>query len=195
MFEGAMRAFPSMKMVPLIVSVGTVCERKGQHTLVEAAATLARERDDFACYLVGVRGGIPYAGYVRHLVKRHRLESVVHLIPETDNVWAFYRAADVFVCTSHMETFSRAVLEAEAFGLPIISTPVSGVPEQVVWDANALRFDFGDAAGLARRLGRLCADDDLRAVDAEEVGDDGEGKEQGELRYEVDRSLLRRAIE
>ncbi len=144
------------------VAVGTVCERKGQHTLVEAAATLARERDDFACYLVGVRDGIPYADYVRQLVSRHGLESIVHLIPETDDVWAFYRASDVFVCTSHMETFSRAVLEAEAFGLPIISTPVCGVGEQVSWGANALQFGFSDSAGLATRLRKLLDDGPLR---------------------------------
>ena len=146
-----------------IVCVGTVCERKGQHTLVEAAALLARRRSDFVVQLVGARDGIPYVEYVRHLVKRHRLEGVVQLVPETDDAWAFYRAADVFAVTSHLETFSRAVLEAEAFGLPIVSTPVSGVGEQVYWGENALPFGFGDAAGLAEQLGRLLADDALRA--------------------------------
>jgi glycosyltransferase involved in cell wall biosynthesis len=161
--EDAAKRLPGPAGKKRVVAVGTVCERKGQHTLVEAAAALARERADFACYLVGARDGIPYADYVRHLVRRHRLESVVHLVPETDDVWAFYRAADVFVCTSHVEAFSRAVLEAEAFGLPVVSTPVCGVGEQVVWGANALRFDFADAAGLAGQLRRLLDDDELRA--------------------------------
>jgi glycosyltransferase involved in cell wall biosynthesis len=100
---------------------------------------------------------------VRQLIVRHRLEAIVELVPETDDVWTFYRSADAFVCTSHMETFSRAILEAEAFGLPIVSTSVCGVGEQVFWNANALRFDFDDAAGLAKQLGRLLADDELRA--------------------------------
>ena len=161
-FDDYLRRVPRSVGKKRIVCVGTICERKGQHTLVEAAAILARQRDDFAVDLVGARDGIPYAGYVRQLVTRHRLESIVRLVPETDDVWAFYRAAAVFVCTSHMETFSRAVLEAEAFGLPIVSTPVCGVGEQVFWGANALRFDFGDATGLADRLRRLLGDDVLR---------------------------------
>ena len=45
---------------------------------------------------------------------------------------------------------------------PIVSTPVSGVGEQVFWGGNALQFDFGDAAGLADQLRRLLADDALR---------------------------------
>ncbi len=145
------------------LAVGTVCERKGQHTLIEAAARLARERSDFACDLVGMRGGIPYADYARELVRRRGLEWVVNLVPETDAVKDYYRAADVFVCTSHLETFSRAVLEAEAFGLPVLSTPVHGVPEQVFWGGNALRFDFGDAAGLAERMRDLLDKPVLRA--------------------------------
>ncbi len=145
-----------------LIAVGTVCERKGQHTLVEAAGLLARERTDFAVHLVGLREGLPYAEYVRQLVRRRALENYIHLVPETDNVWAYYRAADLFVCTSHMETFSRAVLEAEAFGLPIVSTACCGLNEQVVWDGNALRFEAGDAAGLATQLRRVLADDSLR---------------------------------
>ena len=144
------------------IAVGTVCERKGQHTLVEAAAILAHERSDFTCRLVGLREGIPYADYVRQLVARHELQAIVELIPETDDVWSLYRSADAFVCTSYMETFSRAVLEAEAFGLPIVSTPVCGVDEQVFWGANALRFEFGDASGLAEQLRRLLDDEPLR---------------------------------
>jgi glycosyltransferase involved in cell wall biosynthesis len=145
------------------LAVGTVCERKGQHALIEAAAKLARERTDFACDLVGMRGGIPYADYARELVRRRGLEGIINLVPETDRVADFFRAADVFVCTSHMETFSRAVLEAEAFGLPTLSTPVQGVPEQVFWGANALRFGFGDADELAERMRDMLADPARRA--------------------------------
>jgi glycosyltransferase involved in cell wall biosynthesis/GT2 family glycosyltransferase len=159
----AIAQMPGPKGKKRVIAVGTVCERKGQHTLIEAAAELARGRDDFVCYLVGVRDTVPYAGYVAQLVRRLGLEDVVYLVPETDNVWAFFRAADVFVCTSHMETFSRAILEAEAFGLPIVSTPCCGVPEQVFWDFNALPFAVGDAAGLAYQLGRVLDDDALRA--------------------------------
>ena len=150
-----------------IISVGTVCERKGQHTLVEAAAILARERNDFLVQIIGLREGVPYAEYLRGLVQRYQLSHHVELVPETDAVWPYFRAADVFVCTSHIETFSRAILEAEAFGLPIVSTPVFGVPEQVFWNFNALEFPFGDANALAGQLRRLLDDEPFRLRMAE----------------------------
>ncbi|MCZ2341447.1 MAG: glycosyltransferase family 4 protein, partial [Bacteroidales bacterium] len=105
---------------------------------------------------------VPYANYLRERVRRHGLEDFVQLVPETDAIWPYFRAADVFVCTSYIETFSRAVLEAEAFGLPIVSTPVFGLAEQVAWDWNALQFEMGNASQLASQLRRLLDDPKLR---------------------------------
>ncbi len=160
--EDAARQLPGDRSKKRILSVGTVCERKGQHTLIEAAAILSRIRNDFICDLVGVRDSVPYASYVRELVRRNRLENVVNLVTETDRVWPFFRAADIFACTSHMETFSRSILEAEAFGLPIVSTPCEGIAEQVYWDYNALHFEIGDANRLATQIARFLDDDEFR---------------------------------
>lgn len=146
-----------------VVTVGTVCERKAQHVLVEAAAKLAKDRRDFVCYLVGAREGLPYLGYVRNLIRARGLEDMVVPVPETNDVWTYLRAADAFVCCSYVEAFSLSVLEAEAFGLPVVSTPCGGLDEQVVWGHSALMFDFGDADALADRLRTLLADDRLRS--------------------------------
>jgi len=162
--EDAARQLPGDRTKKRILSVGTVCERKGQHTLIEAAAILSRTRNDFVCDLVGVRDSVPYASYVCELVRRNRLENVVNLVTETDRVWPFYRAADIFACTSHMETFSRSILEAEAFGLPIVSTPCEGIAEQVYWGFNALRFEIGDANRLATQIARFLDDDEFRKI-------------------------------
>jgi glycosyltransferase involved in cell wall biosynthesis len=93
---------------------------------------------------------------------------VVVPVGETDAVWTYLRAADVFACTSHVEAFSLSVLEAGAFGLPVVSTPCGGLDEQVVWGRSALRFDFGDADQLAEQLQILLSDDRRRAEMAKE---------------------------
>ena len=140
----------------VVLAVGTVCERKGQHTLVEATARLARVArrlrlsTSSAC-ATACRTPNTSA----QLVARHGLEGVVRLVPETGDVRPYYRAADVFVNTSHLEAYCLSVLEAEAFGLPVVSTPCPGVDEQVAWGANALRFPASDAAALADALAAL----------------------------------------
>ncbi len=161
--EGAAAQLPRPGVRHRIVTVGTVCERKAQHVLVEAAAKLAKHRRDFACYLVGAREGLPYLGYVRNLIRARGVDDVVIPVGETDAVWTYLRAADVFVCASYVEAFSLSVLEAEAFGLPVVSTPCGGLDEQVAWGHSALKFDFGNADELADRLQTLLKDDAARA--------------------------------
>ncbi len=140
------------------VAVGTVCERKAQHVIVEAAAIAVRTRRDFVCSLVGARPGLPYLSYVEHLIRARGVGDVVELVPETPAVRPHYRAADGFLCASHVEAFSLAVLEAMAFGLPVVSTRCGGLDEQVTWGENALAFPFDDADALAGHLLALLAD-------------------------------------
>ena len=50
-----------------------------------------------------------------------------------------------------------------AAGLPIVSTPVAGIPEAVVDGETGYLVEPGDRAALADRLARLAADPHLRA--------------------------------
>ena len=73
------------------------------------------------------------------------------------------RAADIAVCSSRIESYPRVTLEAMAFGLPVVTTPVYGIAEQVRNEVNGLFYQPGDVAGLAGSLTRLATDDALRA--------------------------------
>ncbi len=144
------------------LTVGTVCERKAQHTLVEAAAIVSRTRRDFVCSLVGARAGLPYLSYVRNLAAARGVAALVETVPETDTVPTHLRAADVFVCTSYVEAFSLSILEAMAAGLPVLSTRCGGLDEQVTWGQNARQFGFGDADGLAAHMLEMLEKPDRR---------------------------------
>jgi len=146
----------------MIVSVGTVCARKNQETIVDAVRELRRRRRDFLVRLVGARPGETYATTLRALVARYSLESALELVEETERVFDHYRAADVFVSSSLIESHSFAILEAMAFGLPIVSTPAAGVREQVRPGLNAMLFPPGDGVRLAEQLEKLLSDDELR---------------------------------
>ncbi len=147
----------------LFLMVGTICERKNQAVIVEAAKILARKRRDFACHLVGANELVagPYLQRIRADVATAGLEDVVKLIPDTEELFWHYRSADVFFFSSTSECYPLATLEAMGFGLPIITTPCLGVTEQVR-SVNALFFEPRDAAALAGHMERLLADNELR---------------------------------
>jgi GT2 family glycosyltransferase/glycosyltransferase involved in cell wall biosynthesis len=143
---------------------GTVCERKGQHDLVRALALLPREIvARLRCFIVGDRAG-SYSAELHKLVQSldGTFRERVHVVPETHEIVRYYQAADVFVCTSRVESFPRVILEAMAFGLPIVSTRVFGVVEQVREGVNAMLYEPGNVNTLASHLTQTIADDELR---------------------------------
>jgi glycosyltransferase involved in cell wall biosynthesis len=83
-------------------------------------------------------------------------------MPETRQTTQYYRAADLFVCTSQLESYPRVILEAMAYGLPIVTTPVFGIREQVREGVNALFYEAGDSGALADRLRNVLQDEALR---------------------------------
>lgn len=55
-----------------------------------------------------------------------------------------------------------AVLDAWAYGLPVITTPVGGIPDIALNGENMLLFNAGDIDKLAENMQRLIDDNELR---------------------------------
>jgi glycosyltransferase involved in cell wall biosynthesis len=83
-------------------------------------------------------------------------------VPETSDIVRYYQAADVSVCSSRIECYPRVTQEAMAFGLPLVTTPVFGIFEQVRHGINGLFYEPGNVDQLAAALARLLLDEPLR---------------------------------
>jgi glycosyltransferase involved in cell wall biosynthesis len=68
----------------------------------------------------------------------------------------------VFVLPSYNEGLPMAILEAMSWGLPIISTPVGGIPEVVIPDRHGFLVTPGDIEGLTAAIERAIDDEPLR---------------------------------
>lgn len=143
----------------LVCNIGTVSDRKGQHSFVRAVDLLWRrypalaERTRFI--LLGGREtafDTMLADVVRQL-GRPNLE--IHA--ETTDYLDYYQAADVFACSSHEESSPRVVLEAMAMGTPILASGVHGIPELVRPGLEATLVPAGDSAAWCEALARLLA--------------------------------------
>jgi O-antigen biosynthesis protein len=105
--------------------------------------------------------------YAKNLKQRCRafspdLRERIRFFPSTESVQRFYEAADIFVLCSKEEISPRVILEAMAFGLPIIAIPVHGVSEQCVEEENALFYPKGNVKELAEKIKSLVNDEHLR---------------------------------
>ena len=153
----------------VILLLGTVCERKGQQELVRAIGFLPNEwHSRIKCFIVGDRPS-DYSNQLHNMVASlpQELKLRVTLVPETLDVAKYYQAADIFVCTSRIECFPRVTLEAMVYGLPIITTPVFGIKEQVQDQVNGIFYTPGSPEELRDAILSLLQDDTLRVRFAE----------------------------
>jgi len=75
---------------------------------------------------------------------------------------AAFEAADIFVLPSYTEGFSMAVLEAMAYGLPVVATRVGALQEVLRDGDHGFLVPPRDPDALATSLRRLIEDPDLR---------------------------------
>jgi glycosyltransferase involved in cell wall biosynthesis/GT2 family glycosyltransferase len=154
---------PSSGPVRLLFA-GTFGERKGCHELIKAMAILRNEGLD--CHLDMV-GREEYAGEearLRREVETNKLDAIVNFIGQrsSEELAALYADSDAFCLPSHLEGLPLALIEAMAYGLPAIATPVGCVEDLVIDGDTGLLARTGDPISLAGQLSRLIRDPQLR---------------------------------
>lgn len=145
----------------LFLNLGTVCERKGQIDYVNAAVEYLKGDKNAIFCLVGARED-EYLDVILDVIKSNRLEENFEIVYETKDVNSYYLAADVFVCSSYIESYPRVILEAMYFKLPIITTPTYGIKEQVISGVNGDFYPAGDARQLTTLMYKLGYNESLR---------------------------------
>jgi glycosyltransferase involved in cell wall biosynthesis len=145
-----------------ILFAGTVEPRKNIETLIDAYEMLdARQRKEFPLVIAGKSGWLD-DGIKARIEESRRIGCGIFrlgYVPLSE-LPMVYSGAALFTFPSRYEGFGMPPLEAMACGTPVIVANNSSLPE-VVGDHGVL-VDAGDAAGLARVMGRLLDDADAR---------------------------------
>jgi colanic acid/amylovoran biosynthesis glycosyltransferase len=80
-----------------------------------------------------------------------------------DEVADHLRWADVFVHASTSEGFCNAVLEAQAHGVPVVTSDADGLPENVVDGRTGIVVPRRDPASMSTAIAELAGDPDRRS--------------------------------
>ena len=150
-----------------ILSVGSLIGKKGHRYLIDACALLAERGQEFRCAIVGIG---PLRESLQARIEWAKLGDRVQLLGgrRQDQVLDLYRQSDVFslACVvapgGDRDGMPMVLIEAMAMQLPVVTTPVSGIPELVRHGENGLLVPEGDAQALALALEQLLQDEPLR---------------------------------
>jgi glycosyltransferase involved in cell wall biosynthesis len=164
----AFRADGGVRRSDRILSVGRLVEKKGFDVLVDALALLAERGVEFSADLVG-DGEDREA--IRARIDARGLASRVHLTGPLDQVEIRRRMLEsTLLCLpckigadGNRDALPTVLLEAQAAGLPSISTPVSGIPEILDGGRAGVLVPENDPAATARAMCELLEDAPRRA--------------------------------
>jgi glycosyltransferase involved in cell wall biosynthesis len=136
-------------------------QEKGSFELIRAFAELpASDREKAELVLAG-NGDLETANQlIADLGMQDKITILSWISPEQrDELLA---GADAFILPSYNEGLPMSMLESMAWGLPVIVTPVGGIPEVIIHKENGLLVEPGDKSQLMQAIQDLIQDEDLR---------------------------------
>lgn len=127
-------------------------DRKGESIFLNVVHNARKRGYEVSAILIG--DGSMRKQY-EQMCKEMEIDSYVTftgLFPSSDLVREELKKADLFLFPTKAEGLPRGVLEAMALGLPVLSTPVGGIPEIL---PQSCMFDPMDVDGFTMRLCQL----------------------------------------
>lgn len=176
-----------------LLCVARLIEQKGIIYLLQACAKLRDQGLHFDCDIIGGTEDLYMSYYleVKKLQKDLNLDDCVRFLGSMpfSSVLQAYAGADLFVlpcviaADGSRDITPNAILEAMAMKLPVVSTPVTGVPELVEDGVSGILVPPNDANALADALFRVMKDGQLRKT----LGENG--RKQVEAKFNIAKNI------
>lgn len=154
-----------------VVSVGRLTEKKGH---LDAIRAVQRENEQGGDLRLRIVGEGPQRADLEEYIRDHGLESTVELLGTVPNaeVARLLNDADAFLLCSKTspsgdrEGTPTVLIEAQAVGLPCVSTTHAGIPEMIPEPNHRFLAPEGNVDAIVECLHRLraCSDADVRRV-------------------------------
>lgn len=151
-----------------ILFVGSIGKRKGIFDILSAIPIVVKGWDAARFIFLGEE---EIAGEKENVLQTCRENNLLDHVRFAgwvtgDEKRKYYQQADIFILPSYAENLPFSLLEAMAVGLPVVTTPVGGIPELVEDGRNGFLIRPGNYQDLAESTLRLLKNSQLR----EELG-------------------------
>jgi len=117
----------SVEKENIILSIGRIQKQKGQIQTLEFLNNFKKIEEDFKCYFIGGpsgKNGNEYLNELKQSVEEFNLNTHVEFLdtlPQTEIIDLF-KKAKLMIHTSQFETFGLVAIEANAMGVPVLTT-------------------------------------------------------------------------
>lgn len=115
----------------LVLAVGRLADQKGFDLLLAAWGHVTQKKPDWKLNIVG--NGDRKDQLLKQIDELN-LNEVVSIIPTTNNIEQYYKKASIYCLSSRFEGFPMVLLEAQAYGLPIVAFDCDTGPAELIED-------------------------------------------------------------
>lgn len=137
----------------IVLFFGRLNITKAPDKFVEIAKLILKQRKDTTFVIRG-----PDEGMKKKIKKLIGNEKNILLIDETRDkkeIIKTYQAADIYVLPSYREGLPLTLFEAMASSLPIVASPVNGVPYEIKEPENGFLVNYGNNKKFAQQIIKL----------------------------------------
>lgn len=137
-----------------LLFMGLIGEAKGIFDLIEAIHQHDNELRGKMMLHVGGKGK---TDQLRALIAKYKLEDMVRFEGwvSGDKKVKLLSSSHAYILPSYTEGLPVSILEAMSYRMPILSTPVGGIPEVVTSDENGILFTPGDCEAMIAAIRTL----------------------------------------
>lgn len=144
----------------MVLFFGRLNVTKGPEKFVEIAHSILKKQNDVTFVIRG-----PDEGMKQIVKEKIGSEKKIILLEETRDrkeIIKMYQAADVFVLPSYREGLPLTLFEAMAADLPIVASPVNGIPYEMKEPENGFLVNYGNNKGFEDKITKLLNSKKLR---------------------------------
>jgi len=134
----------------LVLFFGRLNVVKGPDKFVEIAKMILKEKKDITFVIRGSDEGMKET--IKKLIGDEKRIILLDKTSDRNEIIKMYQAADVFVLPSFREGLPLTLFEAMAAELPIVASPVNGVPYEMKEPENGFLVDYGDNEKFKQRI-------------------------------------------
>ncbi|MAG45317.1 MAG: hypothetical protein CMH63_00910 [Nanoarchaeota archaeon] len=134
----------------MILFFGRLNPTKGPEILAKAGKEILKERKDLSFVFVGPDEG--KLEEVQNIIKDQENMHYLGPIEGKENIAEMYQAAEVYVLPSYREGLPLTLFEAMSCELPIVASPVNGIPYELKDNINGYHVPYSNIPLLKEKI-------------------------------------------
>lgn len=150
--------------VPVLGTIMRMTEEKRPMRWAEAALEISRRRPDVFFVMIGDG---PLRNDVIHFLNNGRIGSRIYVPGHLKDIPSVLQCFDVFLLTSRLEGLPNVLIEAQAMGVPVVTTPAGGAVEALDSGHTGLITPDHSVLGIAETCLRILDDTEFKTRLAE----------------------------